>query len=75
MTDTIAAMTAANQAQLACRESLMQDYSEKWKHDGLVMDKWFTLQGSNPSPQVLDVIQQAMQHEAFSLKTRTVLAV
>lgn len=68
MTDTIAAMTAANQAQLACRESLMQDYSEKWKHDGLVMDKWFTLQGSNPSPQVLDVIQQAMQHEAFSLK-------
>lgn len=68
MTDTIAAMTAANQAQLVCRESLMQDYSEKWKHDGLVMDKWFTLQGSNPSPQVLDVIQQAMQHEAFSLK-------
>ncbi|EHU0373412.1 aminopeptidase N [Vibrio cholerae] len=68
MTDTIAAMTAANQAQLACRENLMQDYSEKWKHDGLVMDKWFTLQGSNPSPQVLDVIQQAMQHEAFSLK-------
>ncbi|RBM42043.1 aminopeptidase N [Vibrio tarriae] len=68
MTDTIAAMTAANQAQLVCRESLMQDYSEKWKHDGLVMDKWFTLQGSNPSPHVLDVIQQAMQHEAFSLK-------
>ncbi len=68
MTDTIAAMSAANQAQLACRETLMADYSQKWKHDGLVMDKWFALQGSNPAENVLDVIKQTMQHEAFSLK-------
>ncbi|MGF1909623.1 aminopeptidase N [Vibrio kasasachensis] len=68
MTDTIAAMSAANQAQLECREALMADYSNKWKHDGLVMDKWFALQGSNPAANVLDVIKQTMQHEAFSLK-------
>ncbi|ROV59395.1 aminopeptidase N [Vibrio ponticus] len=68
MTDTIAAMSAANQAQLACREALMTDYSNKWKHDGLVMDKWFALQGSNPADNVLEVIKQTMQHEAFSLK-------
>ncbi|WP_114764465.1 aminopeptidase N [Vibrio rhodolitus] len=68
MTDTIAAMSAANQAQLTCRESLMADYSNKWKHDGLVMDKWFALQGSNPADNVLEVIKQTMQHEAFSLK-------
>ncbi|OLQ88426.1 aminopeptidase N [Vibrio panuliri] len=68
MTDTIAAMSAANQAQLTCRETLMADYSQKWKHDGLVMDKWFALQGSNPAENVLDVIKQTMQHEAFSLK-------
>ncbi|RTZ16890.1 aminopeptidase N [Vibrio aquaticus] len=68
MTDTIAAMSAANSAQLACRESLMQDYSDKWKHDGLVMDKWFALQGTNPAENVLDVIKQTMSHEAFSLK-------
>ncbi|WP_408647089.1 aminopeptidase N [Vibrio taketomensis] len=68
MTDTIAAMSAANQAQLGCRETLMSDYSDKWKHDGLVMDKWFTLQGCNPSTNALDMIKQTMQHEAFSLK-------
>ncbi len=68
MTDTIAAMSAANQAQLECRESLMADYSDKWKHDGLVMDKWFMLQGTNPAENALQVIHQTMQHEAFSLK-------
>ncbi|MBY7950913.1 aminopeptidase N [Vibrio fluvialis] len=68
MTDTIAAMSAANSAGLACRESLMADYSDKWKHDGLVMDKWFVLQGSNPAENALEVIKQTMNHEAFSLK-------
>ncbi|QIA63298.1 aminopeptidase N [Vibrio astriarenae] len=68
MTDTIAAMSAANVAQLACRESLMADYSDKWKHDGLVMDKWFMLQGTNPASNALEVIRDSMNHEAFSLK-------
>ncbi|NOH85681.1 aminopeptidase N [Vibrio sp. 03-59-1] len=68
MTDTIAAMSAANAAQLPCRETLMQDYSDKWKHDGLVMDKWFALQGMNPAPNALDNIKVSMEHSAFSLK-------
>lgn len=68
MTDTIAAMQAANNAQLECRERLMQSYSEKWTHDGLVMDKWFALQGANPSADALAVVKQTMEHEAFSLK-------
>ncbi|MDC5842478.1 aminopeptidase N [Vibrio europaeus] len=68
MTDTIAAMSAANGAQLECREALMSDYSDKWKHDGLVMDKWFALQGTNTAENVLQVIKQTMNHEAFSLK-------
>lgn len=68
MTDTIAAMSAANAAQLPCRETLMRDYSDKWKHDGLVMDKWFALQGMNPAPNALDNIKVSMEHSAFSLK-------
>ena len=68
MTDTIAAMSAANNAQLDCREKLMTDYSEKWQHDGLVMDKWFALQGSNPAENALEVIKSTMDHTAFSLK-------
>ncbi|TOL10480.1 aminopeptidase N [Vibrio parahaemolyticus] len=68
MTDTIAAMSAANSAQLECREELMADYSDKWKHDGLVMDKWFAMQGSNPAVDALEKVKATMNHEAFSLK-------
>jgi aminopeptidase N len=68
MTDTIAAMTAANISGLSCREAIMQDYSEKWKHDGLVMDKWFALQGSNPAVNALENLKECMSHPAFSLK-------
>ncbi|EVU11972.1 hypothetical protein D046_7006 [Vibrio parahaemolyticus V-223/04] len=46
----------------------MADYSDKWKHDGLVMDKWFALQGSNPAEDALEKVKATMNHEAFSLK-------
>ncbi|OCH19722.1 aminopeptidase N [Aliivibrio sp. 1S128] len=68
MTDTMAAMVSANSAELSIRETLMNDFSEKWSHDGLVMDKWFILQGSNPSIEVLSTIKETMNHKAFSLK-------
>lgn len=77
MTDTIAAMTAANAAQLPCRETLMNHYSDKWQHDGLIMDKWFTLQGTNPAANALEQIKVVMGHPAFSLnnpnRTRSLL--
>ena len=68
MTDTMAAMVSANSAGLSIRQSLMNDFSDKWSHDGLVMDKWFILQGSNPSSDVLTTIKETMSHKAFSLK-------
>ncbi|UIP29357.1 aminopeptidase N [Photobacterium sp. TLY01] len=78
MTDTMAAMSAANEAQLACRELQMADFSDKWTHDGLVMDKWFILQGKNPAANALDNVRETMQHPAFSLKnpnrTRSLVA-
>ncbi|UGA56294.1 aminopeptidase N [Vibrio sp. VB16] len=68
MTDTMAALSAANQAKLPCREKMMDDFSAKWVNDGLVMDKWFALQGTNPSDDVLDVVKKTMQHQAFTMK-------
>lgn len=68
MTDTMAAMVSANSAELSIRQTLMDDFSDKWSHDGLVMDKWFILQGSNPSSDALTTIKATMGHKAFSLK-------
>ncbi|WP_305422679.1 aminopeptidase N [Photobacterium leiognathi] len=78
MTDTMAAMSAANNAQLPCREAQMADFSDKWTHDGLVMDKWFMLQGTNPAENALENVRNTMNHPAFSLKnpnrTRSLVA-
>ncbi|OOE58052.1 aminopeptidase N [Salinivibrio sp. ML323] len=68
MTDTMAALNATNNAQLPCREPLMKDFSDKWQHDGLVMDKWFMLQGANPADNALDQVRVQMDHPAFTLK-------
>ncbi|KHT63703.1 aminopeptidase N [Photobacterium gaetbulicola] len=78
MTDTMAAMAAANNAQLACRPAQMADFSDKWTHDGLVMDKWFILQGKNPAENALENVRETMNHKAFDIKnpnrTRSLVA-
>lgn len=68
MTDTMAAMSAANQATLSCREGLMNTFSQTWQHDGLVMDKWFMLQATSPASNVLERVKEQMSHSAFSMK-------
>ncbi|GAM57408.1 membrane alanine aminopeptidase N [Vibrio ishigakensis] len=68
MTDTMGALQAANCGSVKAREDLMTSYSDKWSHDGLVMDKWFALQGTYPTEEALDKVHASMQHEAFSLQ-------
>ncbi|MGF1736760.1 aminopeptidase N [Photobacterium satsumensis] len=78
MTDTMAAMAVANDAELACRANQMADFSDKWTQDGLVMDKWFILQGKNPAENALENVRETMKHKAFDLKnpnrTRSLVA-
>jgi len=46
----------------------LKAFGEKWAHDPLVMDQWFTIQVSRPQADVLDRVQYLMQHPAFSIK-------
>ncbi|MBN6076283.1 aminopeptidase N [Aggregatibacter actinomycetemcomitans] len=66
MTDTLAALTAATQAKLPCRDNLLADFEQKWQHDGLVMDKWFALQATRPEENVLHNVTQLMDHPSFN---------
>ncbi|MBN6065142.1 aminopeptidase N [Aggregatibacter actinomycetemcomitans] len=66
MTDTLAALTAATQAKLPCRDNLLADFEQKWQHDGLVMDKWFALQATRPEENVLLNVMQLMDHPSFN---------
>ncbi len=67
MTDSLAALAAAVAAQLPCRETLMAAFDERWHQDGLVMDKWLTLQATSPAPDVLAKVRELLNHRAFSL--------
>jgi aminopeptidase N len=66
MTDTLAALFAATQAQLVNSDLLLKDFEDKWKHDGLVMDKWFTLQATRPNADVLENVQSLFSHPSFN---------
>lgn len=67
MTDSLAALTAANEAGLPCLAELMADFDDRWHHDGLVMDKWFTLQGTNPAENTLTKVRELLKHRSFSM--------
>lgn len=65
MTDHLAALVAANDGQLDCRETVMADFDDKWHENGLVMDKWFTLQATLSTDSILDNINELLNHRSF----------
>jgi len=67
MTDVMAALTFIADSDLPRREQLLADFDRHWRHDPLVMDKWFSVQAMAHHSQVLGQIQQLMQHPAFSI--------
>ncbi|TKI07509.1 aminopeptidase N [Martelella alba] len=67
MTDRLAAISAAVAAQLPCEATLLAEFDGQWHHDGLVMDKWFTLQATSPSGDALNRVKSLLTHRAFSL--------
>lgn len=68
MTDCLAALNSATKAELPCARALMSDFDEKWHQDGLVMDKWFALQATQPCDSVLTQVKQLLTHRSFSIK-------
>lgn len=66
MTDRLAALTAATKAKLPCRDELLADFEQQWQHDGLVMDKWFSLQATRPDEEVLSLVQHLTGHQSFN---------
>ncbi|WP_249978839.1 aminopeptidase N [Vreelandella olivaria] len=46
----------------------LKAFGEKWAHDPLVMDQWFTIQVSRPQSDVLERVEYLMQHPAFSIQ-------
>ncbi|AGH81307.1 aminopeptidase N [Psychromonas sp. CNPT3] len=67
MTDHLSALAAANSGKLACRETVMNDFDNKWFSNGLVMDKWFVLQATYQDAGVLEKVKSLFEHRSFDM--------
>ncbi|WP_346798942.1 aminopeptidase N [Halomonas sp. Bachu 37] len=69
MTDVRHALTLlVHSSDEALGASALKRFGEKWAHDPLVMDQWFTIQVTRPQADVIERVKYLMQHPAFSLR-------
>jgi aminopeptidase N len=67
MTDTMGALMALNDSARAERDEALQAFHQRWHHDALVMDKWFSLQAVSVRSDTLERVQRLMAHPLFSI--------
>ncbi len=68
MTDVLAALACFTRTDCPERELAIAEFHQRWKHDALVLDKWFSLQALSHLPGTLASVEALMGHEAFDLK-------
>jgi len=65
MTDVLAALDALSHTDSQAREVCLQDFYDKWKHDTLVLDKWFSLQAASHHIHALEHVKELVKHDDF----------
>jgi aminopeptidase N len=68
MTDTMGALHALNDRDSQQRRRALQAFHDTWRHDPLVLDKWFALNASSSLPDTLETIEQLLDHPLFSIR-------
>jgi aminopeptidase N len=68
MTDAIGGLTALMQIGGEPYEKALSDFFEAWKHEPLVIDKWFGLQARDPDDTALGRVMGLTAHPAFDAK-------
>ena len=66
MTAIMGAMNVASDIDHPARARMMSDYYERFEHDDLVVNMWFTLQASAKGESILDDVKKLTQHPAFN---------
>jgi aminopeptidase N len=67
MTDRVAALSGLIHARAPSAPDALQRFYDEFKGEALVVDKWFAMQASNPTTDVVRV-RELMEHEAFNLR-------
>ena len=68
MTDVLAALGLLNTVERPERAAAFEDFEARWRHDDLVLDKWFALQAMSPLPDTLERVRALTSHAAFDMK-------
>lgn len=68
MTDEIGALSALSHQATPERENALAHFYQKWQHETLVLDKWFSIQARSELPDVLSHVKNLLNHPAFEIK-------
>lgn len=65
MTNVLSALSAVVKANHSLCDTLLTEFDAKWRHDVLVMDKWFALQAMKDSATSISDIKALYDHPSF----------
>ncbi len=68
MTDASAALAILANAGGPERDASLAEFYARWKHDPLVLDKWFTVQATSSLPDTVARVRELTKHADFTLK-------
>ena len=68
MTDQLAAFRSLVNNDTSERQRVIDSFYRQWRHDHLVIDKWFTIQAMAVLDDTIDRVEQLFRHPDFDLK-------
>jgi len=68
MTDEIASFKILAEINPDIKQKAVEGFYFKWKHDKLVLDKWFAVQAGSGLTDSLDRVKDLVNHPDFSIK-------
>jgi len=68
MTEQVAGLAILSNHDIPERKDAMQSFYDQWKHDPLVIDKWFTVQSLASLPTVVESVVELYGHKDFTMK-------
>jgi aminopeptidase N len=68
MTDQIAGLAMLSNHDIPERKVAIDSFFDQWKHDPLVIDKWFTVQAMSSIKSVVESVNDLYGHPDFTMK-------
>jgi len=66
MTDRLVALTCLTSSALPQRQTILDDFYQRWQQQPLVVDKWFTLQATADRDTICTDVAALLEHPAFT---------